>query len=301
LPAVLSAIVDVLLGRGMAAEELARAAADLYECLSAPVRDFVSVQGEGTALPDGLALSPTLAAECTKDAVRTAVLLRAVNAALHDALQRFPGETIDVVYAGTGPLAPLLIPLMPRFAAHPVRFTFIDVHAAAVEAVGIVAEHFGAGRIDFITADATRYEHPRPIHLLITETMQRALTREPQVAIVRQLAAQLAPGGIVVPESVRVELRGGDYAQTLLDLRAEVANIPLDDDGCLPPVRVLLPEGPVMYATAIVAYGEHTIEPNESGLTHPQLAWELPPSTELEFRYQLGASPRFLARWSISG
>jgi hypothetical protein len=301
--------VDVLLDGASGLAELGFAAAALYEALAAPVMDLLAAGHEGTRLAEGLALSPRLAGECVRDAVRTAMLLRGVYAALGEALRRFAGEIVEVVYAGTGPLAPLVIPLLPRFAEAPVAFTFVDVHEEAVRASRIVAEHFGvAGAVwAFVTADATRYLHSSPIHLLIIETMQQALTREPQVAIVRHLARQLAPGGLMVPESVRVDLVvPHSLPQCLLDLRTDVADLPLDEEGCLPAVAVRLPEQTLppeaqpMYFTEIVAFGEHVIEPYQSGLTHPRIAWELlslEPGCELEFRYQLGPEPRF--RWAV--
>ena len=270
----------VLLDSSSSLEALTEAAEALYATLA----NGRPLDGDSIALPDGLAISPADAASCTKDPIRTAILLRAVNAALLDALERF--GTIDVVYAGTGPLAPLVIPLLPRFENAPVHFTFIDVHEASVASARTLAR--GAG-IDFVVADATTYRHPRPIHVAITETMQRALTREPQVAIVRNLAEQLVAGGILVPESIRVDLVIGDFVHPLLDLRA--------DDTSLPAVRVEMPEQTAtpLYRTTIVGYGEHVIEPYQSGLTHPEMAWDLAaiaPGTWVEFRYETGTHPR---------
>lgn len=282
--------VDRLLDRDTPADDLARAAEELYAALSSPVSSLLDDSGAGTQLPDGLAIAPSLAATCTKDAVRTAVFLRAVHDALEDTLRRLPDRIVEVVYAGTGPLAPLAIPLLPRFAGRPLRCTFLDVHRQSVQASRIVAAAFGVTvPIDFVEADATRYRHPRPIDLLITETMQRALTREPQVAVVRNLAPQLAPGGILVPESVRVEL----FGQTLLDLRAGNAADPL------PAVEIRIPDDAAEFplSTFITAYRDHVIGPYQSGLTYPYLAWELMPITPggtLTLRYEIGPDPRFV-------
>lgn len=276
--------VEVLLDRNATLDDLTRAASELYDALTREVW----APHDGTPLSSGLAISPADAANCTKDPIRTAVLLRAVDAALRDALERF--GPIDVVYAGTGPLAPLVTPLLPRFANAPVRFTFIDVHAKAVEATRKLAAG-AAAAIDFVVADATTYEHPRPLHVVITETMQRALTREPHVEIVRNLVRQLVPGGILVPESVRIDLAIGDHSFPLLDLRIETAaTLP---DTC---VTIEMPPCSSMpaYQTTITAYREHIINPFQSGLTHPELAPELaalPAGTTVTFRYRLGPAP----------
>lgn len=325
----LERIAETLLCAETLPRELAKAAFDLYECLSSPVREVVRLEDvavPSTSLPDGIAISPVAAAACLKDPGRTVAFLRGVDAALTESLQRFPGETIDVVYAGTGPLAPLVLPLLPRFVDAPLRFTFIDVHPDSVAATRIVAGHFGvASAIDaFVIGDATRYEHPhgRRLHGLISETMQAALAREPQVAITRQIAPQVVSGGFIVPESVRIDLLSGDaeawmresrderevgdlvFVQVLFELSSTTRLLPLDSERCLPPVRVRLPSDPslskriALYGTSIVTYGEHAIALGQSGLTLPVVAAELmplQPGSEWELRYQVGPSPRFLA------
>jgi len=322
-------IAETLLCAETSPRELAQAVFDLHECLSSPVREIVRLEDvavPGTSLPDGIAISPVAAAACLKDPVRTVAFLRGVDSALTEALRTFPGETIDVVYAGTGPLAPLVLPLLPRFADAPFRFTFVDVHPESVAAARIVADHFGvASAIEaFVIGDATRYEHPqgRRLHGLVSETMQAALTREPQVAITRQIAPQVVSGGFIVPESVRIDLMSVDaeawmresrderevddlhFVQLLFELRSSVQLLPLDTERCLPPVHVRLPSDPslpnriALYGTSIVTYGEHVITLGQSGLTLPVVAEELMPlqsGNEWELRYQVGPSPRFLA------
>jgi hypothetical protein len=154
--------------------------------------------------------------------------------------------------------------------------------------------------------------------------MQRALTREPQVAVTRQLARQLVPGGLLVPESVRVDLvigtvREGEaggvsspavfrderFVGTLLDLRAGVASFPVDHDGCLPPVLVTIPPGVpssgaiALFRTPITTLGDRRIGDDKSDLTLSELAsgvGPLEPGCELEFRYRIGRQSGFVWR-----
>ncbi len=140
-----------------------------------------------TSLPVGTAISPLDAGRCLLDARRTAVYLRGVYHAIQEAQQRFPGEVIHILYAGCGPFAPLCLPLLPLFAGRAVHFTLLDVHARAIESVRAImtALRLEEGNVDCLACDATRYHTPphRPLHVVVCETMQRALGKEPQIAI----------------------------------------------------------------------------------------------------------------------
>lgn len=323
---MLARITRVLLDESSSPEDLATSATALYDCLNTPVRSVLVPQGppDDRWLPEGLALAPTAAAECTKDAVRTAMFLRGLRSAIGDAILRFPGQTIQLVYAGTGPLAPLVLPLLVLNESLPVEVTLLDAHAESVDAVRTLTEYFGVtGFIrELLHTDATLFELPqgRRLHVLVAETMQRSLGREPQVAMVRHFGKRLPHGAIVVPESVRVDLEvtrvsdthsaasgtipGAHFVQTLLDLRAESSGLPLDSDGCLPPVLVQLPrsvshpDARATLETFITTYGPHRIAPGSSGLTMPEILWNLrcESNRTYEFRYRTGSNPGFVWR-----
>lgn len=59
-----------------------------------------------TTLPTGKAISALGAVRCVREFRRTAVFLQAMDAAIRETRRRFPGETIHVLEAGCGPLAP---------------------------------------------------------------------------------------------------------------------------------------------------------------------------------------------------
>ena len=294
----LGSLVDILLDETSPAGALDAAAGGLYDLLAAIRAPQLH---DATALPNGTALSPADAANCLRDGRRTAVFLRGVNDAIATTRRRFDGP-IEIVYAGTGPFAPLAVPLMPCLAPAEVRFTFIDAHAESIDSLTAIVDHLGVrDRVRaLVTGDAARYRHPVAPHVVIAEVMQRALSVEPQVAVMRNLALQLALGGVAVPRRVMVDLAFADPERPsvalrvgrLINLTAATARRPL------PPRQLVMPAVPpghcAMYATRIVAFRRHVLEAFESGLTQPYFAWQLgrpPEGTRIEFRYVDGPSP----------
>ena len=72
----------------------------------------------------GMAISVNEAARCLLDYRRTGQFLRGFHKAILEAQRRFPGETIEVLYAGCGPYAPfftLVVPMFPPGAVYPGR------------------------------------------------------------------------------------------------------------------------------------------------------------------------------------
>jgi hypothetical protein len=281
--------VDVLLDPGAAKEAIDCAAEQLYDSLASAAALPTS---EAIALPCGMAIAPADAARCTKDGLRTAMFLRGVLAAIQEAKLRFPGECIEVVYAGTGPYAPLAVPLMPRFAPGEARFTLLDIHQSTVESLRAVIDYFGIAPLvrAVIRADATAHQHPAPFHVLICETMQRALTVEPQVAITRHLAPQLHEQGIVVPQRIGVDLFVGKRVGCAVELTLDTAR---DAQYWSQPRVLRIPaHGPASLRTTITTFGPHELREYDSGLTHPEMLWDLVNAEDVECWYESGARPR---------
>lgn len=159
-------------------------------------------------LKGGIALSFDHAADCLQDYHRTARFIKGVYLAIHELLLRFPNQKINILYAGCGPFATILLPILPLFKADQLQVTLIDIHP---ESVKFVKELFATlhllSFVDCISVkDAISYRYPNPnLHMVISETMFHALLTEPQVAITRNLAPQLVDGGIFIPEEVTVE------------------------------------------------------------------------------------------------
>ncbi len=278
-----------------------------------------------TLLSAGLAISPLGAARCTLDFARTAQFLRGVHRAVRVAQARFPERPVEILYAGCGPFAPLAIPLMTQFTADEVRFTLLDIHQRSLEAARHLVRtlNFDDWVREFVEADATSYRHPaqQPLHILITETMQRALIKEPQVEVTLNLAPQLEPGGILIPERITVDACLYDPATefqtvsttntvqavervriglgTLLDLSLD--SVPhLLRDG-LPGVHVVVPVAgsmdlKMMLRTRVTVFESYSLGDYDAGITCPHRNKELDglqPGSALVFSYRMGSEPGF--------
>ncbi|HJP91264.1 MAG TPA: hypothetical protein VJ875_04865 [Pyrinomonadaceae bacterium] len=264
-----------------------------------------------TALPFGEALSPINAARCVSDAARTLKFFRGIYAAWLEAQQRFTNDVIEILYAGCGPFATLVMPLATQFKADQIQITLLDIHARSLGSAQHVIETLRLSNYirDYIQSDAASYVHPRPLHMVITETMQKALSKEPQVAITLNLAPQLCRDGIFIPERVTIDAylcdphkeymvgsRGRKGAQgvaprvqedriklgRVFELTAEKAievtrargNRSYDAQAKLSAEARNLPKEiaerlKLMLATTITVFDRIVIGEYESGLTHP--------------------------------
>ena len=288
-----------------------------------------------TTLPHGKAISPSDAGRCLLDIARTTKYLRGIHAAVLEAQRRFPGRQLEVVYAGCGPFAPLAVATATQFTAQ-IKFTLLDVHERSLESAQRIVQEFGLEDYvsSFIQTDATSYVHDRELHLVIAETMQRALEHEPQVAITLNLAPQLRPGGIFIPEQIAVDACFFDLSREflplpekldqndspearldnqrvrfrlgrILDLTVTSARKPLPRQAALPPVMLSLPDGVdskigLMLLTSVRVFGSISLDEYESGITCPFVFHNFDPTrhgSQIEFSYSFGSAPGFRHRW----
>ena len=282
-------------------------------------------EGYETPLPTGLALSPGHAADCMLDTRRTVKYIRALDAAVKSLKTRFPDETLHILYAGTGPFAPFAIALSQRYPHSDIQFTALDIHEASVTALRQVIRelHIADWFRDIVQCDATEYRHSAasPIHIVVTETMHRTVSREPHVAITLNLAPQLTPGGVLIPEQVTVsaamsetlrelEFIGGDIGQTDINhMRTQMGSVfeltkdthpDFSEDGqslecatCVVPA-ISEEQRELVLSTRITLWGDIAIEENESGITAPWFYRNIGPihtGDILNFRFSLNCPP----------
>ncbi len=172
-----------------------------------PDRSFNAWAGD-SLLKGGVAISPAAAAHCVNDTQRSVVFIRAAYAAIKVAQKRFANRPIEILYAGCGPFATLLLPLLGRFNAGELTVHLLDIHQRSLDSVDLLISDFGlqAHRINCLQGDACDYQHPNHPHVIIAETMQKSLEQEPQFAVTANLAPQLHPEGIFVPQKIEVDL-----------------------------------------------------------------------------------------------
>lgn len=292
-----------------------------------------SCDADGTAailLPSGEAIAPIDAARCALDVARTSKYLRGIHAAISECRTRFGHRRpIDVLYAGCGPFATLALPLMTQFAADEVRFTLLDINPRALACARGATTALGlAGHVrDVVEADATTYRHPadEPLHIVVVEAMQRALAKEPQVAITLNLAPQLVDGGMLIPEAISVDAclydpaaefgfqtADGEPVQQpvrlvlarLMELTADAARRLATSSSPFPAVTAAVPPHgarnlSIMLRTEIRVFGAIEVGEYESGITCPLGLHELGVSNEadrLSFEYVMGSGPQFRCR-----
>ena len=270
-------------------------------------------------VPSGKAISPQDAARCSWDFVRTGRFLSGIVEAINAVRRRFEDETVRVLYAGCGPFAILVLPIAHRWTPDEVQFTLLDYHSRSLDSARLVADGLGVlDRIDhFVQADAALYRCPSeaPPAVLITETMQRALEKEPQVAITTNLAKQLRPGGLIVPEQIELHLTlmipekemGFDATKLKSERRDLGCVMQLNQTGnhCF---DITWPDIPMenlqpFIRTHIRVYGDIDIGDYESGLTIPvplshchEQNWQPQPGQCLHFEYELSSTPRLIFR-----
>lgn len=284
-------------------------------------------EGEST-LPSGWAVSPTQAAMCARDYRRTHAFARGLALAIGEARRRLGGRPVRVLYAGCGPWALIALPAMAALSRDAATFTLLDAHAGSLESVEALVDRAGLGdAVDGIElADAAAWTIPPACvpDVIVTETMNVLLAREPQVAITRHLVKQ-APEALLVPRAVRVDAvlvdparerprpaAGGQGEMPVPDrlelgtvfevTRAIAAGWP-DSGDTLPAARIRIPDdadprySPRLF-TRIETFDGERLDAYESWLTQPRPfppAVASGPGATIAFHYALAPSPGLVA------
>jgi hypothetical protein len=250
-------------------------------------------------LPSGRAIAPRQAGLCLLEPLRTSVFAAGLKDAIGDLLQQLPGKTIRVLDAGCGPYA--LLPLLAAsfYTPQQVQFTLLDIFEQNLASAKTLISNLGMMDYfsGFILTDATTYISPCDAipDIVISETMNKALEKEPQAAITLKLAAQLPPHGILLPKNISVTLQKINSSLQQKALAITESNMPnhsefeaglgmiitLDKNSTLagitqrPLCSITIPGDydeaihKLQYFTTITVYKNHLLQRSDCSLTLP--------------------------------
>jgi len=263
------------------------------------------------ATETGNAIGTFWAANCVKEIFRTQRFVKGLAQAIKD-VQGKGKKTVHVLYAGTGPFATLALPIMLVSQPTEVQFTLLEINKNSYEKL-----HNLLQKLDLLPyvkslelVDATNYTlKNNEVDIVLSETMNLALFREPQVSIMMNLGQQLKDRALYLPQQINVTLCKEASGAGLIPLkpliqfnqslivellkRAEIGQEMFEKID----VEVdLAPGDKLCYLTEIQIYKEMKLGLNDSSLTMLKLVKPaLPVGTNcLNIQYQIGKIPGFV-------
>ena len=191
--AALRQIAGDLTDAGRPAHTLRSDVLDMVGILSRATGVFTprseGIERDEIQTPDGLAVSPTMAAMCADDYLRTILFLRGLHDAIARVRQSIGGRPVHVLYAGCGPCATLAVPLMTLFEAREACFRLLDVNPLSIDSARSVVETLGLAAhvtgCEVADAAACRIAPQHRPDIILAEVMQNCLRKEPQVGVAR--------------------------------------------------------------------------------------------------------------------
>jgi hypothetical protein len=246
----------------------------------------------------GQAVSPQAAAVCIRDFMRTRVFMRGLKEAISTKLLANPRKAVTVLYAGTGPFATLLIPMVTMFSTSELNMLLLDINPASIDHLNRIINYFNLQPyvLQVVEADAVTYQVPAQLlpDIILSETMMPSLKKEPQISIAANLVSQ-CPQALLVPEMIEVKAvlyssKTDDeklfiHLETLLsftkDAALKMAVKQQKGTEIFPVTRLQVQQPPqpsfsrLALLTDIRVFNEHTLTLNESSLTIPQYVYNL--------------------------
>lgn len=155
---------------------------------------------------NGKAIGTFWAASCLDDYLRTRQFIRGINNAIEDKM--ISQKPLHILYAGTGPYATLILPLIFRYSKEDIKYTFLEVNPLSFQLLQNLTSKLGLEDYDitFVNEDATKYQinSTNVPDIIISETMQNALAKEQQVPIFLNLMSQVKNDSIFIPEKIEL-------------------------------------------------------------------------------------------------
>lgn len=277
-------------------------------------------------LDSGLAVATEWAVRCVDDLERTKRFIKGTAEAIQDVLNRRAGP-VHLLYAGTGPYATLILPLLSVFTPEQLQLCLIEVNDQSYQSIRHIFNQaaFAPYLQEILQGDASTLQltQPEVYDILLSETMQNTLKREPQVLITINLLRQLRPDALLVPQQIVVQLAAMEnkyheknwlQTPTNLGVLIESSKAALAEQISRGTTALTFSEvkldissdtmkgkSALALTTEIHVFGTQHLRYNKSGLTVPDHILELKDlqHTNLSFRskYELHPEPGII--WSV--
>lgn len=318
----IQAIADALIGQSCDNQAWGKSVtaelAELFYRISGISADFDMNDWCDECTDAGVAISPVQAAKCVNEVWRTQKFMQGIHQCLSDKLST--RDTVNVLYAGTGPYGTLITPLVSRFPAERVRLWLLDIHPQNIQALKKVVQVLELQPyIEFLgVADATTWRPDGPVRfdIILSETMNTLLRREPQVTIFSHLRQFLRDDGELIPQQVILGSRlvpqdvcelGAEQPETValgdfFILDKTTSKLLAQGDKRLLSGKINLPGdfNPTHYPTlefitTIRIYSELYLTENQCSLNMPISygGLRLLPGNQIRFKYRIDQSPEF--------
>lgn len=154
----------------------------------------------------GNAINTNLAGKCFNDFMRTYTFMFGTYNCVIEKLKS--SNCVEILYAGTGPFATIILPLLYLLKPEQLSITTLEINETTFEHCNKQLHRLGK-KDHFkqnICTNALAYIPETNFDIIISETMDKALCREPQIAIFSHLHHFLKPSGTLIPERISVDL-----------------------------------------------------------------------------------------------
>lgn len=253
---------------------------------------------------NGKALGTFWASLCIDEMIRTRQFVRGIDKAIQEHVK--VKTPLHILYAGTGPYAALILPIIFRYSKHDIAYTFMEINPFSFQILQDMIPKLGLEdyKIKLIKDDATTHKidpENKP-HIIISETMQNLLAKEQQVPIFLNLMNQVKYDSIFIPEKIElfigVKEEGipAEHTQNhhyqkiekILNISREIMNTEncngnsIFDGSSFKKKKTVIEEhalrgfSEIVLMTEIQVYKDSRITVNECGLTTPLRIKDIP-------------------------
>ncbi len=264
---------------------------------------------------NGLAISTNAAAICAIDYMRTRTFLLGIKKAISDCLVSNPNKPVELLYAGTGPFAILVIPLLSYFTSAQLQLVLLEINSNTISILKSIIKNLGVEKYvkAIIQCDACTYNFEGNMQptIIVSETMKPALFKEPQVMLVTNLVKQCKQIPIMIPQLISVDLASINTTskeislldnlitfnvETALQLASDVNIAPIFNKGFQININRenKTTKDRISLLTTINSYGMYKLDYKECSLTLPCYIDKLNISDKdvlLHVKYKAGEKP----------